>query len=123
MDRKTTGALGEKEAQEYLKSKGYQILARNFKRKWGELDIVAKKKRVIVFCEVKTIREINDFHPIDEITPKKQRQLSKMARIYLSENKFPADTAYQIDIIGVITGHSGDVLNIEHLENVIEDNY
>lgn len=123
MDRKTIGALGEKKAQEYLKSKGYQILTSNFKRKWGEIDIIAKKKGVIVFCEVKTIRQLNDFQPIDEITPKKHKQLLKMAQIFLSENKFPADTPYQIDVIAVVADSSGNVTTIEHLENVIEDSY
>jgi putative endonuclease len=70
MNPKELGNLGEKIAQDYLKKKKYRILAQNFKRKWGEIDIVAKKQGKIIFVEVKTISKKYGFSPEDEIDRK-----------------------------------------------------
>lgn len=121
MDRKQTGKLGEDAAVEYLKKKGYKVLARNWQNKWGEIDIVAKKRKTIVFCEVKTIKEKQDFAPEDEIDWKKKRQLLKMVQIYLSAHKMPLGTPCQIDIIAIEL--SGKDVKIRHTENAIEDRY
>lgn len=122
-NRKKLGNYGENIAAEYLENKGYKILTRNWKNKWGEIDIVAKKKGVIVFCEVKTISEKQDFDPEDEIDWKKQRQLIKMAQIYLSSHKIPLDTAHQIDILAIEINPLDKSYKIRHTENAIEDNY
>ena len=116
------GKWGEEEATKYLQKKGYKILEKNFKRKWGELDIIAKKDNVIIFCEVKTIAKKNEdepFFPEDEINEKKEKQLRKMAQIYLSSKKINPETPCQIDIIAIeaIDGKP----NIRHHKNAIED--
>ncbi|MCL5010840.1 MAG: YraN family protein [Patescibacteria group bacterium] len=97
------------------------MLGRNFKTKWGELDIVAKKKGVIVFVEVKTLRQKSGFFPEDAVDYKKRKQLLKMRQIYLSRNKLSLDTASQIDILAVEADNQGNVLDIRHWENAIED--
>ena len=133
MNSKKVGQLGERIAKEYLQRKGYKILAKNFKRKWGEMDIIAKKKSSfalrgatedkdkIIFFEVKTIQKKEGFLPEDEIGTKKKRQLLKMALIYFCEQKIPLDTSYQIDILAIelFEGKA----KIRHLENAIEDRY
>lgn len=118
---KITGNLGEITAQQYLQQKGYQISAVNFKRKWGELDIVATKKSKFIFVEVKSIHKKNNFAPEDQVTPKKQRQLVKMAQIYLSESKIPLSHPHQIDIIAIEFNYENQVREIRHHENAIED--
>lgn len=131
---KEIGNLGEKIARDYLERKKYKILAQNFKRKWGEIDIVAKpqhqkfwywgkEKNKIVFFEVKTILKKEGFLPEDEINWKKKRQLWKMAQIYLSENKIPLDTPYQIDVLAIEVSPDFKKVKIRHLQNVIEDIY
>jgi len=120
---KKLGERGEKIALQYLKEKGYKILARNFKRKWGEIDIVAKKKKKIVFIEVKTIRKKEGFYPEDEIDWKKKRQLVKMAQIYLREFKIPLDSPWQIDIIAIEISLNSQRVKIKHYKNAIEDIY
>jgi len=130
---KQLGGKGEDIAVQYLQKKGYKILDRNFKRKWGEIDIVAKppfrislkylKKRAkIIFVEVKTIRKNKNapFFPEDEVDKKKKYQLRKMAQIYLSAKNLPLTTPYQIDIIAVETDNFGKK-TIRHFENAIED--
>jgi putative endonuclease len=121
MDRKSLGQLGERKAQEYLKSKGYAILDINFKRKWGELDIVAKKRKKFVFCEVKTIRQNQGFEPEDEVGWKKKQQLRKMAQIYLQERKIPLGSEQQIDILALEVDDKDKIVNIRHFENAVED--
>ncbi len=123
MDRKQIGNIGENIATDYLKKNGYQILARNFKTKWGELDIIAQKNRVIIFVEVKSLNKNlkSDFQPEDEITFHKARQLQKMTQIYLSNNKIQLDTPHQIDILAIELAENGQVANIRHIENAIED--
>ncbi|MDI6883405.1 MAG: YraN family protein [Patescibacteria group bacterium] len=131
---KELGNFGERIAADYLEKKGYKILAQNFKRKWGEIDIVGrlpqqnfwgggKKKDRIVFFEVKTILEKEGFSPEDELSPKKKRQLLKMAQIYLSENRIPLDSPYQIDIVAVELSPDFKKTKIRHYDNAIEDRY
>lgn len=129
--RQKTGQIGENIAINYLKKNGYQILARNFRTKWGELDIVAQKNKVIIFVEVKTLRlasfaqgkplKNGGFLPEDEITFHKVNQLRKMAQIYLSINKFALDTAHQIDVLAIELAEDQQTANIRHIENAIED--
>ena len=123
INSKKLGELGEKIAQKHLKKKGYKILARNFKRKWGEIDIVAKKGKKIVFIEVKTIRQKEEFFPEDEIDRKKKRQLIKMAQIYLQEFKIPLDISWQIDIIAIEISSNRKKAKIRHYKNAVEDIY
>jgi len=120
---KKLGELGEKIAQKHLKEKGYKILARNFKKKWGEIDIVAKKRKKIVFIEVKTIRKKEGFSPEDEIDQKKKKQLIKMAQIYLQEFKIPFKTPWQIDIIAIEISPNLKKAKIRHYKNAVEDIY
>jgi len=124
------GAIGEDIALNYLKKKGYKILARNFKTKWGELDIVASKNKIIVFVEVKTLRVAplpqgrpfakSEFLPEDEITFHKAKQLQKMAQIYLSAKKLPLDVDQQIDIVAIEFNTLDDYV-VRHTENAIGD--
>ncbi len=116
------GEVGEEIAENYLKKKGYKILERNFKTKWGELDIVASHKKAIIFVEVKTlIKKINsEFLPEDEITFHKASQLQKMTQIYLYAKKLPLDIDQQIDIVAIEFNTIVDYI-IRHTENAIGD--
>ncbi len=118
------GQVGEGIATDYLKKKEYKILDRNFKTKWGELDIVAQKNKTIIFVEVKTLRQAqgrpSEFTPEDEITFHKAKQLQKMTQIYLSHKKIPLDVDQQIDIIAVEFNTIDDYI-VRHTENAIGD--
>ncbi len=123
LTRKQLGRFGEDIAAKYLKKQGYKILARNWRKKWGEIDIVAQKQGCIIFCEVKTLRQAQGkpFVPEDEIDYKKTRQLIKMAQIYLSSNKIPLESPWQIDILAIEV--SAGEKKIRHLKNAIEDTF
>ncbi len=126
-EQQKIGAIGEEIATDYLKKKGYKILERNFKTRWGELDIIASYKKTIIFVEVKTLRvaplphgKHSEFLPEDEITFHKTNQLQKMTQIYLSAKKLPLDINQQIDIIAIEFNTVDDYI-IRHTENAIGD--
>ncbi len=121
-EQQKIGQVGEEIATDYLKKKGYQILGRNFKTKWGELDIITKHKKTIIFIEVKTLikKPKSEFLPEDEITFHKANQLQKMTQIYLSSKKLALDVDQQIDIIAIEFNTLNDY-NVRHTENAIGD--
>ena len=125
---KRIGDFGEKIARHYLEKKKYKILAQNFKNKWGEIDIIAKKKDEITFFEIKTlhspkISQEKTFFPEDKISLKKKNQFRKMAQIYLSERKIPLDFPYQIDVLSVEISFDFKKAKIRHFRNIVEDSY
>mgnify|MGYP001089680517 CR=1 FL=1 len=101
--KKSLGKIGEDVAVEYLKKKGYQIIDRNYRRPWGEIDIIAKKGKNIIFFEVKTLKRTRDdsFLPEESIRSNKKRILIRTAKIYLSEHNYPENQNWQIDVVGI----------------------
>ena len=128
LETKQLGNQGEEMAVKYLKNKGYKILDRNFRYKgYGELDIIAKRGEDIVFVEVKTRLGANNdspYNPEDNITYFKQKQLIKLAKIYLAKNPAFARLGppWQIDIIAIEIG-ANNKSTIRHIEQAIEDLY
>jgi len=75
------GNLGENLAVKYLENKGYQVIERNFRRPWGELDIIAKDKiGILVFIEVKTIKRANSFSGNPDILPEDNMSVAKILK-------------------------------------------
>ncbi|MFH1442283.1 MAG: YraN family protein [Candidatus Omnitrophota bacterium] len=95
------GKIGEDKAVELLEAEGYQILARNYRIKSGELDIIAKDKGTICFVEVKTRIDDKFGLPAEAITKPKQRQIIKTAIVYLKENKLLNNNA-RFDVVSVL---------------------
>ncbi len=108
---------GEELATKFLKEKGYKIIERNFRKGYGEIDIIAVQGRTLVFVEVKT-RTGNQFGtPLEQITYFKLRSLVKTAQFYKVLNpKLPE--AMRIDAISVILDYSNNPVKIEHIENI-----
>lgn len=107
---KVLGVSGETLACNYLKKKGYKLIERNYKNKIGEIDIIASKKNMIVFVEVKT-RETTMFgNPSEAVDYHKQNKIRKVSKRFLQENKL-TDVPCRFDVIEVV----GDKIN--HIEN------
>lgn len=110
MRNKIEGAIGEIDAAKFLENKGYKILQKNFKTKFGEIDIVASKDGVTVFVEVKRRSTYAYGRPIEAVTAQKQSTIRKVAEVYLMLKHTPyADCRF--DVIEVV----GDRIN--HEEN------
>ena len=120
MDTRELGVLGEKMACEYLVEKGYKILGKNWEIKFGEIDIVAKKDKVIHFVEVKAIASNGGgFFPEEHVNYKKQHKLRNMAQIWLEKNKYPQETAYQIDIVGILVNEEVRNAKLHYFPNAV----
>jgi putative endonuclease len=117
MSRQKTGRWGEEAAAEYLKTKGYTILARNVHSAHGEIDIVASKDGLLVFVEVKTRRSHDFAYPEDSVTHRKQTYLLSAAEDYLQAHPECGDS-WQFDVIAV-EGKTSGKAQITHFENVI----
>lgn len=91
-----TGQIGEQIAADWLMKKGFEVICRNYRKKWGELDIVAVKDSVLHFVEVKTVsrrsfggrfeQEVNNYRPEDNMHPWKLQRLHRAVQTYLLEN-------------------------------------
>jgi putative endonuclease len=109
------GAWGEQLAMEYLLSKGREIIARNVRTPYGEIDIIAKQGDVAIFVEVKTLTSKQNFFPEHNITPRKREHMLTCAQHYSSENEIDH---WQIDVIA-IEGKPGKEPVITYFENAI----
>ena len=119
---KSIGQLGEEEAAQYLKNKGYKILDKNFQnntgRRLGEIDIIAFDKKIdeIVFVEVKTRKyeKYKETLPEENITYSKLRKLNKIASVYLRLKKLE-DKPYRFDAISVWLNQEKAEAKIKHI--------
>lgn len=101
--RQSLGQSGEKIAVNFLQGRGYTILARNYRRRTGEIDIIAREGEMLVFIEVKTRSGRTYGSPAAAITPRKQRQISRTAQYYLAEQDL-FDTPARFDVVAVVIG-------------------
>ena len=107
-EKRKTGDLGEELAALWLQKQGYKILARNYLKKWGELDIVAQKGGVLHFIEVKSVKRFIGQHASDDqyeaeenVHYHKLRRLQIVIEMYLEDNHVPDDADWQLDVIVV----------------------
>jgi putative endonuclease len=110
------GKVGEDLAVSYLEARDYKILERNFKKRYGEIDIIALESEILVFVEVKT-RFSPEFGPPEEaVTPWKLRQIEKTSQFYkMLHPELPE--ALRIDVIAVELGSDNQAKEIRHIKN------
>ncbi|KKQ21795.1 MAG: hypothetical protein US36_C0013G0009 [Candidatus Wolfebacteria bacterium GW2011_GWC1_37_10] len=125
MNRKSeVGKLGENIACRYLVENNFKVIERNFRKPWGELDIVAMApNKTLVFVEVKTIRNLSqniepDILPEEQLTKAKLRKLQRTASLYAGENLKLIDDerGWRIDLITLTI--NGENYVIKHYQNI-----
>lgn len=115
---KQLGAWGETAAEDYLKKKEYEIIGRNIRTPYGEIDLIAEKDQVLIFVEVKT-RSTKDYGlPEGAITEKKLNKMIESAQDYLQENH-ESTKEWQLDVISIQTKPNQNNPQIYHIENVL----
>jgi putative endonuclease len=116
--RHQLGITGEQLAAEHLERLGYRILERNYRTRWGELDIVAFDGRTLAFCEVKTRRVGGRAgSPLEAVSPTKQAQVRKIAGRWLVERRErPYAEVLRFDAIGVSFDAADRLVSLEHVE-------
>jgi putative endonuclease len=119
--RSQLGKLGERLAADHLAARGYELLERNFRTRFGELDLVARRAGFLVFCEVKTrlgTTGPGPFGPLASIGPRKRAQLRRIAGQWLHERRpRPGTNEARFDVIGITVDPAGRLLSLEHVEN------
>lgn len=114
-----TGKLGEDLAVKYLENNGYKILTRNYRKPWGELDIIGFKNNLLIFFEVKSQKSGSEFRPEENINRHKKSQLSRVIRTYLKEFQYSENQDWQVDAISIVIDSEKRIGHIKHLENII----
>ena len=100
-NRRSVGTEQETKVQEYLQTQEYEIVARNFYTKHGEIDIIAKKDGYLVFVEVKYRADERFGAPEEAVDFRKQKKIIAAAQYYMYKNKIPFDTPCRFDVAGV----------------------
>lgn len=118
MSKKNLGKLGEDCAAKFLEDNGYTIVARNFRIRSAEIDIIAQLGNVIIFVEVKARSNIRHGLPSEAVNFRKQKKIIEAAGVFLQDENF-SDCACRFDVMEVYL--SGEhVREINHIENAFE---
>ena len=117
------GKYGEEFATEYLKKNKYKILERNYKNRYGEIDIIASKNKVTVFVEVKTRFSSSYGSPYEAVDFYKRRRITNSAKAYLvKKGQFYSDVRFDvIEVYGAIADGGFELDTVNHIENAIDD--
>jgi len=99
-ERQLLGAEGERAAERFLRRHGYTIVARNYRCRSGEVDLIALDRATVVFIEVKTRTQAGFGSPFEAVHSRKQRQIQRAALHYLGENHLH-DRDARFDVVGV----------------------
>lgn len=113
MNTRAYGNEGEQSACDYLCSKGWKIVDRNVRRGRGEIDIIARKRKLIAFVEVKRRRGTAYGRPAEAVNLQKQVRIAQTAALYMQENDL-SDANVRFDVIEILPGE------IRHIEGAFD---
>ena len=114
---KNLGNAGELFAANYLENHGYKIIAKNFRVRSAEIDIIAEIDDMIVFVEVKTRSNIKHGLPVEAVNFRKQQKIIEAAGVFLQDEKY-FDKACRFDVIEIYS--DGMKFSVRHIENAFE---
>ncbi len=117
-NRSNLGQLGENVATRYLIKKGYKVLDKNHKTKWGEIDIiVSSPDKTLVFVEVKTVSGPSPrITPENQMTQSKRKKFYRAAEFYANETNKLYDIGWRTDLVAIIINN--DKAEIKHYKNI-----
>jgi putative endonuclease len=116
--KQQTGSLGENLAIPMLKRKGYLILDTNYRHsRYGEIDLIAQDKDVLVFVEVKTRHNVSHGMPAEAVTPGKLKKITCVAQAYLREEG-KENCQWRVDVIAIGLDTANKIVYQEHFQNV-----
>ena len=111
MNRRRTGSVYEQMAAVYLEKKGMHVIARNFRTRGSEIDLIARDDDYLVFVEVKYRSDAAKGYALEAVDTRKQRAIIAAAKGFLHRFRFAEDTPCRFDVIGM------DGKEITHIEN------
>jgi putative endonuclease len=120
-NKELLGKFGEDLACEYLRKTGYRVLVRNYRKPWGEIDIVAKASdRTLVFVEVKTMHETGSqgLKPEDQMSAAKLLKFKRTCTLFVGKNLILIDEkkGWRMDVVAIVLNENGR--SIKHYENI-----
>lgn len=116
-----SGRIGERYTAELLCAKGYTILERNYHSRYGEIDIIAKDDKYIVFVEVKTRVAGAKSHPLEAVTKAKRQKLIKTALLYLAAHPELEALQCRFDVAGLtVRRDSLQIQEVAYIPNAFE---
>ena len=116
MDVRHLGEFGEERAVRFLRRKGYRIVERNYRCRQGEIDIIARKRDILAFVEVKLRRDDRFAEAREFVTTAKQRRILAAASLYLAQCGEDVQPRFDVIEIYAPNGERGPIM-INHLEN------
>lgn len=119
------GRVGERIASRFMENKGYSVLDRNYRQKWGEIDLIVSDDKGICFIEVKSamrnasqnLRE-SGFRPEENVHEYKIRRLNRAIQTYFTEKDIPTDVYWQLDLLVVVIDLETKRATVERIENI-----
>ena len=119
MDKIGLGRQGEALAVAYLRKNGYQILERNLRMKFGEIDLVARKAGTLCFVEIKARTSLQFGWPEEGVTAEKQRRLGRLASGYLQRRGL-SEVPVRFDVVSVLLAPDGSGSRIRLIKNAFD---
>jgi putative endonuclease len=125
-EKRRLGDLGESASCEYLRRHGFVIIERNYLRKWGEIDIIARKGEMIHFIEVKSVSRRTSlwdvthgtYRPEENVHPQKLKRIARALQTYILEKRLD-DVPWQLDIMTALIDEEARAARVEMLENIV----
>lgn len=114
LSRKRVGDRGERLALEYLAGKGYSLVERNYRTRFGEIDLILRSGATLVFVEVKLRRGSGFGDPLESVTPRKQATIRSLAEGYIADLE-PDFEDVRFDVVGIL--ETADGREIQHIQN------
>ncbi|NWF68876.1 MAG: YraN family protein [Chloroflexi bacterium] len=118
MTKQSTGQYGEALAADFLRQRGWRIIATNWRCPRGEIDIIAHEGQAWVFVEVRTRRAASTAAAFESVNPRKQSRLRAAVQLYLAQKNLE-EAAWRIDVIAVALPHGQPPL-IEHAQDALD---
>ena len=120
MNQKMTGRWGEALAAEYLRKKRYQLVALNYSCRYGEIDLIVRNRRNIVFVEVKLRKSADFARAADYVDAHKQDRIRKTAALWLSQNETELQPRFDVVEIYAPRGADTERPVINHMEDAFQ---
>ena len=114
MNKRSLGTTWEEQAAEFLKREGCEILERNFRGRRGEIDLIVRDGRYLVFVEVKYRKNADSGFPEEAVDYRKQRIISRVAQEYLLKKRLSETTPCRFDVVAIC----GE--RVRHIKNAFE---
>ena len=116
MEQRKLGQVGEEQAARYLRRRFYTILERNYRCRFGEIDLIARRGGVLAFVEVKLRRDESHGEAREFVTARKQQRVMAAAELWLSQNETQLQPRFDVIEVYAPRGEEGPV-RINHIEN------